>query len=526
MSVNADPLELHMLSLINAERTARGLNELELETNLNMSAEEHSQWMLQTNTFSHTGEGGSSATDRIRAELDLTGSWRTAENIAIQSIRGEPGLFDDVEDLHLALMNSPGHRANLLNPNLEYIGLGIELDEFTYSGGATLESLVVTQNFATTAAMVDLDPGVNPAPVEPPPAPEPDPVPDPDVVADMDPAPEDEEPVAEAPPPAEPEEVDEEDTVVMQPPAAPAPMEPEAPVEEDTVAEMDPEPMDPVDAQDEGDDADEDDEVVAETPTPAEPEDADEDETSVAEAPAPEPEEEEDVTVVETPAPMAPEDMDEDDDMTVAETPVPDEVPNDEDADEDTVAETPDPAPMEPVEAQEEDDDEDVVVTEAPEDAEEDAEEDLPIAEAPAEDVPVTEDVVFDDYACPFPSFFDDAPLRGFGRFEFAGNRFGRTDTDNGFGDFNLANLFETVFDRVFDRISDRFEIAQDDSDDIDDLGEFDNGGFAFSLNVRGSFRGRDRFEDDTDSFDSFADRDFGDFANRASIEVSVDFFS
>jgi len=71
MPVNADPLELHMLSLINDERESRGLNPLALETNLNMSAEEHSQWMLDTNVFSHTGAGGSSATDRIEAELDL-----------------------------------------------------------------------------------------------------------------------------------------------------------------------------------------------------------------------------------------------------------------------------------------------------------------------------------------------------------------------------------------------------------------------------------------------------------------------
>lgn len=172
MPVNADDLELYMLSLINAERSSHGLDPLQLETNLNLSAELHSQWMLETDIFSHTGEGGSSATDRIDAEFDLAGSWRTAENIAIQSIRGEPGLLDDVEDLHIALLNSPGHRANLLNPDLEYIGLGIELGSFDFEGSGTFESLIVTQNFATTAGSVSLDPGVASLPDAAPAAPE------------------------------------------------------------------------------------------------------------------------------------------------------------------------------------------------------------------------------------------------------------------------------------------------------------------------------------------------------------------
>jgi len=138
-----------------------------LETNLNMSAEEHSKWMIESDIFSHTGENGSSPADRIREELDLTGSWRTAENIAVQSVRGADGFFDDVEDLHTSLMNSEGHRANLLNPNLEYIGIGIELGDFEFSGGREFSSIIVTQNFATTASDVDLDPGTS-APIDDP----------------------------------------------------------------------------------------------------------------------------------------------------------------------------------------------------------------------------------------------------------------------------------------------------------------------------------------------------------------------
>ncbi|MEL7256767.1 MAG: CAP domain-containing protein [Pseudomonadota bacterium] len=276
MPVNADPLELHMLSLINDERESRGLNPLALETNLNMSAEEHSQWMLDTNVFSHTGVGGSSATDRIEAELDLSGSWRTAENIAIQSIRGEPGLLDDVENLHDSLMNSPGHRANILDPNLEYIGLGIELGDFTYSGGGTLQSLIATQNFATTTAQVNLDPGTGTTPLE---MPDPIPVPDPEVM----------EPEPETPPTAS----DDEDDVPVAEAPDPAPVEPEN-VDEDEietpVAEA-PEPA-PSEPQDMNEDEDEDDETpVADMPdeTPSDMGEDNGEGTPVADAPEPAP---------------------------------------------------------------------------------------------------------------------------------------------------------------------------------------------------------------------------------------------
>ncbi|WP_193747400.1 CAP domain-containing protein [Ruegeria sp. ANG-S4] len=162
----ASSLELEMLNLINAERTSRGLDPVQLELRLNAAAEDHSEWMLDTDIFSHTGVGNSSATDRIRdSGFVLSGSWRTAENIAWQSQRGVPGFSDDVVDLHNALMNSSGHRANILHRDLDYIGIGIEIG--TFDG---YPAVMVTQNFARTSAGVQLDTGApNPTPSDPPP---------------------------------------------------------------------------------------------------------------------------------------------------------------------------------------------------------------------------------------------------------------------------------------------------------------------------------------------------------------------
>ncbi|SLN51552.1 CAP domain-containing protein [Ruegeria meonggei] len=156
----ANTVEQEMLALINNERTSRGLTPLQLETRLNDSSEDHSTWMLDRDTFSHTGSGGSSAAQRMEdAGFDFDGSWRSGENIAWQSERGAEGISDDVDQLHQSLMNSPGHRANILNPDYEYIGIGIEEGDFN-----GWDAVMVTQNFATTDGQVVLDSGDAPVP--------------------------------------------------------------------------------------------------------------------------------------------------------------------------------------------------------------------------------------------------------------------------------------------------------------------------------------------------------------------------
>ncbi len=158
-AATASDLERYMLELINQDRTRYGLDQLVLDQVLNASADAHSDWMLESNVFSHTGVGGSTPTERMRAEgFDLDGNWSTAENVAIQSERGAAGYTDDVYDLHVALMNSPGHRANLLDPDLELVGIGIDVGTFTFDSG-TYTSVIVTQNFASTDGQTTPDPG-------------------------------------------------------------------------------------------------------------------------------------------------------------------------------------------------------------------------------------------------------------------------------------------------------------------------------------------------------------------------------
>ena len=253
----ASEVEREMLALINQERTSRGLDPLQLERQLNESSEDHSAWMLNTDRFSHTGSGGSSATQRMQsAGFDLEGSWRTGENIAWQSERGAPGISDDVAQLHQNLMNSPGHRANILNPDFKYIGIGVETGDMQ-----GFDAVMVTQNFATTDAEVMLDSddtAMMPPPVE-------DPVPEEpetDVTETEDPTPE--QPVTDV--------TETED---------PAPEQPET----DVTETEDPEPEQP-----------ETDVTETEDPDPEQPE------TDVTETEDPEPEQPEtDVTEIEEP---------------------------------------------------------------------------------------------------------------------------------------------------------------------------------------------------------------------------------
>lgn len=140
--------EQYLLELINAERKKAGAQPLAFDNDLSEAAQGHSQWMLAADVFSHTGSGGSSSTQRMKAAgYVLQGSWATGENIAWATTRAPTGYQDEVKLLHTNLMNSSGHRANLLNPNFREVGLGVEVGD--YKGRS---SAFVTQDFAKTGS--------------------------------------------------------------------------------------------------------------------------------------------------------------------------------------------------------------------------------------------------------------------------------------------------------------------------------------------------------------------------------------
>ncbi|MBV7397338.1 CAP domain-containing protein [Mameliella sediminis] len=150
-------LERHMLDLVNTERMALGLVPMALELRLNAAARAHSAWMVGADRFGHGGAGGSTPADRmIAARMDLSGGWRSAENIAAVSVLDGDSPQAAVGRLHGNLMNSPGHRANLLDPGLPLIGIGFARGLLSYGGTGPFDSLLVTQNMAATGGRIVL----------------------------------------------------------------------------------------------------------------------------------------------------------------------------------------------------------------------------------------------------------------------------------------------------------------------------------------------------------------------------------
>jgi uncharacterized protein YkwD len=121
-------LEAQMLELVNSERRKAGVKPLEADPELTEVARRYSADMFARGYFSHASLEGKSPFDRIR---EAGVSFRVAgENLA---------LAPTLSLAHTGLMNSPGHRANILRPQFGRVGIGI------MDGG--MRGLMVTQNF-------------------------------------------------------------------------------------------------------------------------------------------------------------------------------------------------------------------------------------------------------------------------------------------------------------------------------------------------------------------------------------------
>jgi uncharacterized protein YkwD len=109
--------EQRAFDLLNADRRANGLPTLKMNGSLVVLAENYGEDMIKRNYFSHYNPEGQSPFDRMR---NYGISYRYAgENLAINN---------SVDAAERALMNSPGHRANILNPNYTEVGVGVNYD--------------------------------------------------------------------------------------------------------------------------------------------------------------------------------------------------------------------------------------------------------------------------------------------------------------------------------------------------------------------------------------------------------------
>lgn len=123
-----EDLEARMLELVNAERIKRGLSPVKADPELAAVARAHSADMFARGYFSHYTPENKDPFDRMKA---AGVKFVTAgENLA---------LGQTLQICHTGLMNSPGHRANILNKSFGRLGIGI-LD-----GG--IHGLMISQEF-------------------------------------------------------------------------------------------------------------------------------------------------------------------------------------------------------------------------------------------------------------------------------------------------------------------------------------------------------------------------------------------
>lgn len=110
----ANTAESILLSAANRDRAASGLQPLQWDTALAVAAHQHAQRMVQMNALSHQFPGEQPMQERARhagARFSVF-----AENVA---------EGPNVPGLHTQWMNSPPHRANLLDPGLNVVGIAV-----------------------------------------------------------------------------------------------------------------------------------------------------------------------------------------------------------------------------------------------------------------------------------------------------------------------------------------------------------------------------------------------------------------
>jgi uncharacterized protein YkwD len=104
-----------LLQLANLSRHQAGAPPLTLDPGLSQAARVHAQAMLEAHQLSHQFNGEASLAVRLAAMTDLQLD-EEGENVAVDY---------DPQHCHEHLMNSPPHRANLLNPAYNVVGLAV-----------------------------------------------------------------------------------------------------------------------------------------------------------------------------------------------------------------------------------------------------------------------------------------------------------------------------------------------------------------------------------------------------------------
>ena len=114
VGLSTSSTEKRIFEELNHERASRGLIALQWDDHAAEAARAHAELLAENGKLSHQFPGEATLAERI----GITGARFTiaAENVA---------RTEFVEDIHPALMGSSGHRANILSPSYNAVGIGM-----------------------------------------------------------------------------------------------------------------------------------------------------------------------------------------------------------------------------------------------------------------------------------------------------------------------------------------------------------------------------------------------------------------
>lgn len=133
-------VEQRVFALLNREREAVGLPPLQWDDRVAAVSRAHSEDMRRTRTVAHVLPSTGSAADRVR-----TAKIQTA--VVLENVARAVG----VGEAHYGLMNSPGHRANIMSRAVTHVGVGAVFGEET----AGRREIYVTQVFVRVPPKLD-----------------------------------------------------------------------------------------------------------------------------------------------------------------------------------------------------------------------------------------------------------------------------------------------------------------------------------------------------------------------------------
>lgn len=116
-----DPIQQQFL-LLNQERTIRGLAPLELDANLSQMAQGYSQQLRDLHFFSHSSPIAGAFNTRINSNPLVVSHYSlAAENLAGNPVAGIGPIY---EYMYNDAAEACGHRQNILDPQLQLVGIG------------------------------------------------------------------------------------------------------------------------------------------------------------------------------------------------------------------------------------------------------------------------------------------------------------------------------------------------------------------------------------------------------------------